>query len=111
MLSKSRIGRIFRKYFILCEERLKQVAKLEYTACISDICCRFVDCKPWTVVYNLMCDGYIDKQLNGSFPSVNAPTGFIPYTDCEGKSYVRYNDDGEMWLMNYLKNELGYKLK
>ena len=30
MLAKSRIGRIFRRYFILCEERLKQANELEY---------------------------------------------------------------------------------
>lgn len=70
MLSKTRIGRIIRQYFIHCEKQLRILDehRINDTLCISDICARFVDAKPWEVTYQLISDGYLVKRAMGTFP-------------------------------------------
>lgn len=157
MLSKTRIGRIIRQYFIHCEKQLRilDAKKLEQlqevtfehidrakngstsiddvirgvkqlnqqlrildehrindTLCISDICARFVDAKPWEVTYQLISDGYLVKRAMGTFPDPNYEynNSIISVCDRYGNYYPRYTVRGVQLVEDYLR-EKGYQQK
>ena len=157
MLSKTRIGRIIRQYFIHCEKQLRildehkleqlqsiafehiKVAKngsltvddviqgikqlneqlrildehrMNDTLCISDICARFVDAKPWEITYQLISDGYLVKRAMGTFPDPNYEynNSIISVCDRYGNYYPRYTVRGVQLIEDYLR-EKGYQQK
>lgn len=114
MLSKTRIGRIIRQYFIHCEKQLRILDehRINDTLCISDICARFVDAKPWEITYQLISDGYLVKRAMGTFPDPNYEynNSIISVCDRYGNYYPRYTVKGVQLIEDYLR-EKGYQQK
>ena len=114
MLSKTRIGRIIRQYFIHCEKQLRILDehRINDTLCISDICARFVDAKPWEITYQLISDGYLVKRAMGTFPDPNYENNnsIISVCDRYGNYYPRYTVRGVQLIEDYLR-EKGYQQK
>lgn len=110
---------LFDELLSLATEQQKQIDVYQTlmdekdTYCVSDICARFVDCKPWDVTYNLLCDGYLEKRKTGIYPcfELEESRTIVPHhyyiTDTD---HVRYTNKGVVWLTEYILN-LGYKLK
>lgn len=114
-----------REFFKQYEEMEKHIKQLQdenrlilnehedYTYCISDICCKFMNLDPVTANNILVNKKIIERRASGYYPTIDyISEGMLVSATCVGDdgfvNYVRYTPKGVIHVSKVFK-EYGYK--
>lgn len=95
------------------ENRLILNEHEDYTYCISDICCKFMNLDPVTANNILVNKKIIERRASGYYPTIDyISEGMLVSATCVGDdgfvNYVRYTPKGVIHVSKVFK-EYGYK--